>query len=385
MFLRIGIGAIRPRLQPHDDEPEVRAVARATDAAPVFAQENMAQKAARQSDPCQEMIARASTEMKAEKYNEVLPLLNSIIQKCPMDHRGYAFRAEVLGHAGRCAEAMADADRANMLDPAHIACLKAKLDCLVCLGRYQEALARANSYAKKIPYASYIYSNRGYSLCGLGNYKAAVPDLTIFLEVHPTNFQGLTARSLAREFPRGMISKSPFANSTAPPTDAFKRLQADGFSNWRLQVDGMVAHPASFSLADLKSLPASRQITEVACEEGWSYVAEWIGAPLIDVLRIAGISPQARYIFYFTTQADWWESIDMADALHPQTLLTYGMNDGDLPVAFGGPLRMRVPRQLGYKSLKYLTRLVAADSPKAFGKGLGSPGPEYGYSWYAGI
>jgi len=195
----------------------------------------------------------------------------------------------------------------------------------------------------------------------------------------------LTARSLAREFPRGMISKSPFANSTAPPTDAFKRLQADGFSNWRLQVDGMVAHPASFSLTDLKSLPASRQITEVACEEGWSYVAEWIGAPLIDVLRIAGISPQARYIFYFTTQADWWESIDMADALHPQTLLTYGMNDGDLPVAFGGPLRMRVPRQLGYKSLKYLTRLVAADSPKAFGKGLGSPGPEYGYSWYAGI
>ena len=195
----------------------------------------------------------------------------------------------------------------------------------------------------------------------------------------------LTAHSLAREFPRSMISKTPFANSTPPPTDLFKRLQASGLSNWRLAVDGMVAHPTSLSLADLKAFPMRSQITEVACEEGWSYIAEWIGTPLVEVLHAVGTLPQARYLVYFTTDNDWWESIDMADALHPQTLLTWGMNDGDLPVAFGGPLRMRVPRQLGYKSLKYVTRLTVTDSLKSFGKGLGSAEPEDGYSWYAGI
>jgi DMSO/TMAO reductase YedYZ molybdopterin-dependent catalytic subunit len=91
-----------------------------------------------------------------------------------------------------------------------------------------------------------------------------------------------------------------------------------------------------------------------------------------------------RYVVYRSFQPDWWESIDMADALHPQTLLTYGMNGGDLPIGFGGPLRMRVFRQLGYKSLKYVTRLTLTDNIKKFGKGLGSAEPEGGYAWYAG-
>ena len=195
----------------------------------------------------------------------------------------------------------------------------------------------------------------------------------------------LTTHSLAREFPRSMISTRPFANETAPPSDAFKRSQAVGFSDWELVVDGMVARPTSFSLADLRSLAVRSQITEVVCEEGWSYIAEWIGTPLTEVLMEVGIMPQARYIAYFSIEKDWWESIDMADALHPQTLLTWGMNDGDLPVSFGGPLRMRVPRQLGYKSLKYVNRLTVTDSMKSFGKGLGSAEPESGYAWYAGI
>ncbi len=195
----------------------------------------------------------------------------------------------------------------------------------------------------------------------------------------------LTRHSLAREFPRSMISKSPFANPTAPPNDMFKRLQAGGFTDWRLSVDGMVARPESFSLADLKSLSTRSQITEVACEEGWSYIAEWIGTPLAEVLNAVGPSSQARYVAYFSIDGDWWDSIDMDDALHPQTLLTWGMNDGDLPVGFGGPLRMRVPRQLGYKNVKYITRLTITDSLKRFGKGLGSASPEAGYAWYAGI
>jgi DMSO/TMAO reductase YedYZ molybdopterin-dependent catalytic subunit len=195
----------------------------------------------------------------------------------------------------------------------------------------------------------------------------------------------LTRHSLAREFPRTLISKTPFANENAPLNDAFKHQQASGFADWRLPVDGMVARPGSFSLSDLRSLPARSQITEVVCEEGWSYIAEWIGTPLHEVLNACGMLPQARYVVYFSIQPDWWESIDMADALHPQTLVTYAMNDGDLPVSFGGPLRMRLPRQLGYKSLKFITRLTVTDSVKGFGKGLGSAEPEGGYAWYAGI
>lgn len=195
----------------------------------------------------------------------------------------------------------------------------------------------------------------------------------------------ITTHSLAREFPRGMISKAPFANTIAPPDEAFKAHQASGFANWRLAVDGMVAHPASFSLADLRGMAVRSQTTEVACEEGWSYIAEWIGTPLIDVLHTVGILPQARYIVYYGAEKEWWDSIDMADALHPQTLVTWGMNDGDLPVGFGGPLRLRVPRQLGYKSVKFIHRITATDSLKGFGQGLGSSEPEFGYSWYAGV
>ena len=195
----------------------------------------------------------------------------------------------------------------------------------------------------------------------------------------------LTKNSLAREFPRSMISKIPFANEIAPSNDAFKRHQASAFADWRLSVDGMVARPTSFSLSDLRSFPVRSQITEVVCEEGWSYIAEWIGTPLHEVLNAAGVLPQARYVVYFSIEPDWWESIDMADTLHPQTLLTWAMNDGDLPVAFGGPLRLRVPRQLGYKSVKFITHLTVTDSLKRFGKGLGSASPEGGYAWYAGI
>jgi DMSO/TMAO reductase YedYZ molybdopterin-dependent catalytic subunit len=182
-----------------------------------------------------------------------------------------------------------------------------------------------------------------------------------------------------------MISKVPFANEISPLSEGFKRSQANGFADWRLSVDGMVSRPASLSLSDLRSLPVRSQITEVVCEEGWSYIAEWIGTPLHEILHASGILPQARYVVYFSIDPEWWESIDMADALHPQTLMTYAMNDGDLPVGFGGPLRLRVPRQLGYKSVKFINRVTLTDSLKGFGKGLGGVNAESGYSWYAGI
>jgi DMSO/TMAO reductase YedYZ molybdopterin-dependent catalytic subunit len=195
----------------------------------------------------------------------------------------------------------------------------------------------------------------------------------------------LTRHSLAREFHPSQISKPPLANEIPPLNDAFKRLQAGGFADWRVTVNGMVDRPASFSLAQLKSYPSRSQITQLACEEGWSYIAEWIGVPLSHVLDVVGMHPQARYVVYFSIDPDWWESIDMADALHPQTFLAYGMNGNELPVGNGGPLRLRLPRQLGYKSVKFITRLTVTDSLRGFGKGLGSASPEGGYAWYAGI
>jgi DMSO/TMAO reductase YedYZ molybdopterin-dependent catalytic subunit len=195
----------------------------------------------------------------------------------------------------------------------------------------------------------------------------------------------LTRHSLAREFASNQISNPPFANAVDPLGEGFKRLQEAGFADWRLAVDGLVARPMAFSLAEIKSFPSRNQITHLACEEGWSYIAEWIGVPLSHILDLVGTLPQARYVIYRSIQRDWWESIDMADALHPQTFVTYGMNGGELPVGFGGPLRLRVPRQLGYKSVKYITRLTVTDSLKQFGKGLGSASPEGGYAWYAGI
>jgi DMSO/TMAO reductase YedYZ molybdopterin-dependent catalytic subunit len=188
----------------------------------------------------------------------------------------------------------------------------------------------------------------------------------------------LTRHSLAREFTRSQISKAPFANGKPPESEDFKRLHAGAFAEWPLTVDGMVARPASFSLADLKRFPSRSQITHLACEEGWSFIAEWIGVPLVHVLNLVGMLPQARYVVYFSMDREWWDSVDMTDALHPQTLLTYAMNGGDLPVGHGGPLRLRVPRQLGYKSVKYITRLTVTDNLKKFS-------PEGSYSWYAGI
>jgi len=195
----------------------------------------------------------------------------------------------------------------------------------------------------------------------------------------------LTSHSLAREFPRGEISKPPFSNGEPPKDEAFRRLQASGFADWRLSVDGLVARPAAFSLEQLKSYPAHSQITHLACEEGWSYIAEWTGVRLSHVLDLVGILPQAKYVVYFSMERGWWDSVDMADALHPQTLIAHGMNGAALPANFGGPLRMRVPRQLGYKNVKYIARLTVTDDLKRFGKGLGSAAPEDGYAWYAGI
>lgn len=198
--------------------------------------------------------------------------------------------------------------------------------------------------------------------------------------------QRLLARhSKAREFSKSQISKPPFENEMAPLSNDFQQLQSRGFADWRLTIDGLVDRPGTFSVAQLKSYPSSGHITELACEEGWSYIAEWIGAPLSHVLEEVGVQSQAKYIVYVSMEPNTWDSLDMDEARHPQTLIAYGMNDNELSVPHGGPLRMRVPRQLGYKNLKFINRLTVTDDIKKFGKGQGSVASEFGYKWFAGI
>lgn len=199
------------------------------------------------------------------------------------------------------------------------------------------------------------------------------------------------AHALAREYDHHDISSFPAIRTVNPgdPTqrsynvrygEQFDRLRANGFADWRLTVEGSVASPGTFSLEQLKRMPARTQITKHTCEEGWTAIAQWTGVPLSRVLEAVGMRPSARWVNFFAydTAAD---SIDLLDALHPQTLLAYGMNGADLPLAHGAPVRLRVETQLGYKSLKYLRRIVVTDTFNDFGVGP----LRGGWSWYAGI
>jgi DMSO/TMAO reductase YedYZ molybdopterin-dependent catalytic subunit len=205
----------------------------------------------------------------------------------------------------------------------------------------------------------------------------------------------LSQDSLAREFTEADISPDFRANGTTNPSSAeYRALTENGFADWRLQVGGLVERPAEFSLDDLRAMPSRTQITRHDCVEGWSSIGKWSGVQLSRVLDQVGLKPEARYIV--STCADdlgrsldgnnrYYESIDLFDALHPQTILAYEMNDQVLPIAHGAPLRMRVERQLGYKMAKYIMRIDAVDSLAAIGRGNGGYWPDRGYDWYAGI
>src|SRR5437016_7206100 len=194
----------------------------------------------------------------------------------------------------------------------------------------------------------------------------------------------MSHHSLAREFNRSDISKVFPVNGEVPENETYHRLLAHGFADWRLTVEGLVAHPLALSLAELKSFPSRNQITHQACEEGWSFIAEWSGVPLSYVLNLVGVRREAKYIVFFPFDESW-DSLDMSDAWHPQTLLAYGMNGQDLPVAHGAPVRLRVERQLGYKHLKYITAITVTDTAREWCKVQGMECSELGYFWYAGL
>jgi DMSO/TMAO reductase YedYZ molybdopterin-dependent catalytic subunit len=198
----------------------------------------------------------------------------------------------------------------------------------------------------------------------------------------------LPGQSLVREYAPADITSFPATGTTDPGipgtplySDAYRQLKGAAFADWRLSVEGRVSSPKAFSLADLKALPSRTQITRHTCEEGWTAIGQWTGVPLHVVLDAAGILTTARFVVFHSFD-DWIDCIDLLDAFHPQTMLAYGMNGRDLPIPHGAPVRLRVERQLGYKSMKYLQRIVVADE---FDDGGKKGNIQNGWAWYTGI
>jgi DMSO/TMAO reductase YedYZ molybdopterin-dependent catalytic subunit len=197
--------------------------------------------------------------------------------------------------------------------------------------------------------------------------------------------------ALAREFSEADMSPIFRSNGTSnPDTPEYARHLAENFANWRLQVDGLVARPLSVPLQVLKSIPHRVQITRHDCVEGWSAIGKWHGLELSRILDAAGLSARAKYIVFHCADRfgdkPYYESIDLVDAFHPQTIVAWGMNGHLLPVANGAPLRLRVERQLGYKHAKYIQRIQAVESLAGIYGGKGGYWEDnVDYEWYAGI
>lgn len=207
--------------------------------------------------------------------------------------------------------------------------------------------------------------------------------------------RALISDRLAPEFTEADIRQGQRPNGSTDPVDAtYRQMAQSGFQDYRLTVTGLVETPQTLSLADLTALPSRTQITRHDCVEGWSCIAKWQGVPLGTILNTAKPKLTARYAVFhcfdaiergLSGEVFYYESIDLIDAFHPQTILAYAMNGAPLPVANGAPLRLRVERQLGYKMAKYVHTIELTDSLAALGFGRGSYWADRGYEWYAGI
>ena len=198
-------------------------------------------------------------------------------------------------------------------------------------------------------------------------------------------------QALAQEFSRADLSPTFRANgSTMVETPAYRRHMDERFANWQLRVDGLVANPLALSMAQLMAMPVRDQITRHDCVEGWSAIGAWRGTPLALILKMARLSAQARYLVFHCADTlegrVYYESIDLVDAFHPQTILAWGMNGERLPVRHGAPLRLRVERLLGYKHAKYVERIEAVASFAHIHQGKGGYWEDGSdYEWYGGI
>lgn len=203
--------------------------------------------------------------------------------------------------------------------------------------------------------------------------------------------RALTRDAMAPEYTEADISPVFRPNgSTDPQSSAYRALAANGFRDYKLEVGGLVAHPLSLSLADLRAMPNRTQITRHDCVEGWSVIGKWTGVQLSHVLKMAQPTQAARYVVFRCYDAmddgdEYYESLGFDDAYHPQTLLAWELNGKTLPIPNGAPLRLRVPRQLGYKMAKYLRRIDLVASFRDIAGGHGGYWEDQGYQWYAGI
>jgi len=204
----------------------------------------------------------------------------------------------------------------------------------------------------------------------------------------------VTGRSaMAKEYSAAEVSPTFRSNGTARPENPeYAALAANGFAGYALDVGGLVGAPRRFTLAELRALPSRTQITRHDCVEGWSAIAKWQGARLSALLDAVKPARAARYVVFHCAdpmeeggQSPYYESIDMDDARHEQTLLAYALNDAALPIANGAPIRLRVERQLGYKHAKYVMRLELVESFAHIAGGKGGYWEDQGYQWYAGI
>jgi DMSO/TMAO reductase YedYZ molybdopterin-dependent catalytic subunit len=202
----------------------------------------------------------------------------------------------------------------------------------------------------------------------------------------------LSQRPLVRELAAADISAHFPTNGTVLPTgDYYQRLVENDFKDWKLKMHGLVEQPLALSLEELRAMPSRTQITMHNCDEGWSAIGQWTGVQLARLLNLARPRLNARYVVFHcldTQQADgvpYYESIDLVDAVHPQTILAYGMNGASLPVGHGAPLRLRVELQIGYKNAKYVDRIELVDRLSAIGKGRGGWWEDFDRApWYAG-
>jgi len=204
----------------------------------------------------------------------------------------------------------------------------------------------------------------------------------------------LPRTALAKEYMPADVSRNFKPNGSTDPSDPdYLDLADANFKDWRLELNGLVDRPLKLSLDELRALPSRTQITRHDCVEGWSCIGKWKGVPLAGLLEQAGLKPQVRYLVFHCADtlgasldaSKYYESIDLVDAFHPQTILAYEMNDAALPIAHGAPLRLRVERQLGYKMAKYVMRIEAVESFASIGGGHGGYWEDRGYEWYAGI
>jgi DMSO/TMAO reductase YedYZ molybdopterin-dependent catalytic subunit len=230
--------------------------------------------------------------------------------------------------------------------------------------------------------------------CGRIDSKTPAPQLLDLADGFSRHVQRLllSGRPLVRELPAAQISPSfPVTGTSMPPGEAYQGLLASAFGDWSLRVDGLVDRPVALTLAQLRALPARTQVTLHQCDEGWSAVAQWTGVQLSRVLELSGLKKNARYcVFHCLDIAPldgnyYYESLDLLDAMHPQTILAYGMNGQSLPVEHGAPLRLRVELQIGYKNAKYVDRIEVVDSLQSIGKGRGGWWEDFDHAlWYAG-